>query len=97
MIASMAALPSQSLANLMAKMEVLLARLAPDDGTETSLCIAEVSLLRSVLRDLQAFVTGTVLSTRGTEPWIAGSTQPTFVQGNGTCSSAGSSLLHHQI
>jgi hypothetical protein len=58
MVASLAAAPSQSLAGLVTKVEVLVARLAPDDGTDAGLCIAEASLLWSVLRDLQAFVIG---------------------------------------
>jgi hypothetical protein len=55
-VASLAAAPSQSLAGLVTKVEVLVARLAPNDGTDAGLCIAEASLLRSVLCDLQAFV-----------------------------------------
>ena len=52
MVASLAAAPTQSLAIVVTKMEVLVARLAPDDGTDAGLCCAEASLLRSVLRDL---------------------------------------------
>jgi hypothetical protein len=47
--ASLAAAPSQSLAGLVTKVEVLVARLAPDDGTDAGLCLAEVSLLRSLM------------------------------------------------
>jgi len=69
MVASLAAAPSQSLAVLATKMEVLVARLASDDGTDTDLCLAEASLLRSVLRDLQAFVMDTVFAVQGADLW----------------------------
>src|SRR3978361_2267981 len=65
MVASLAAAPSQSLAGLVTKVEVLVGRLAPDDGTDAGLCIAEASLLRSVLRDLQASVINAVFAPRG--------------------------------
>ena len=39
MVASLAASPSQSLDVLAAKMDVLVARLAPDDGTDAGLCV----------------------------------------------------------
>jgi hypothetical protein len=45
MVASLAAAPSQSLAGLVTKVEVLVARLTPDAG----LCLAEASLLVSRL------------------------------------------------
>jgi hypothetical protein len=48
-VASLAAAPSQLLAGLVTKVEVLVARLAPDDGTDVGLCLAEVSLLRSLM------------------------------------------------
>src|SRR4051794_29677468 len=62
LVASLAAAPSQSLAGLVTKVEVLVARLAPDDGTDAGLCLAETSLLRSVLRDLRAFVADAVFA-----------------------------------
>ena len=37
MVASLAAAPSQSLAGLVTKVEILVARLAPDDGTDAGL------------------------------------------------------------
>jgi hypothetical protein len=69
MVASLAAVPSQSLAVLTTKMEVLVARLTPDDGTDTGLCLAEASLLRSVLRDLRAFAMDTVVAAQGADLW----------------------------
>jgi len=74
MVASLAAAPSQSLAGLVTKMEVLVARLAPDDGSDAGLCIAEASLLRSVLRDLRAFVTDAVFAAQGADLWAPVST-----------------------
>ena len=70
MVASLAAAPSQSLAGLVTKMEVLVARLAPDDGTDAGLCLAEASLLRSVLRDLRAFVMDAVFAAQGAGLWV---------------------------
>ena len=64
-VASLAAAPSQSLAGLATRMEVLVARLAPDDGTEAGLCLAEASLLRSVLRDLRVFVMDAAFAAQG--------------------------------
>jgi hypothetical protein len=61
-VASLAAVPSQSLADLVTKVEVLAARLTPDDGTDAGLCLAEASLLRSVLYDLRAFVMDAVFT-----------------------------------
>ncbi len=54
LVARLAAAPSRTLADLTHKAEVLVARLAPDDGAESGLCAAEVALLQSVLRDLRA-------------------------------------------
>jgi hypothetical protein len=54
LVARLAAAPARTLAELARKAEVLVARLAPDDGEDTGLCAAEVALLRSVLRDLRA-------------------------------------------
>ena len=96
-MANLAATLSHSLTVLMAKFEVLVTRLSPGAGTDTKLCIAEASLLRSVLRDLQAFATNAVFATQGTEPWVAASAPARFAQGNGTCSSVGSRLMHRQI
>jgi hypothetical protein len=82
-VASLAAAPSQSLAVLVTKMEVLVARLAPDDGTDASLCLAEVSLLRFVLRDLRAFVMNAVCTAQGADRWAPVSTGANLVQGTG--------------
>ena len=67
MVASLAAAPSQSLAGLATKMEVLVARLAPNDETDAGLCLAEASLLRAVLRDLRAFVADAVFAAQGAD------------------------------
>ena len=82
-VASLAAAPSQSLAGLVTKVEVLVARLAPDDGTDAGLCIAETSLLRSVLRDLRAFVADAVFAAQGADLWAPVSTGASLVQGTG--------------
>jgi hypothetical protein len=82
-VASLAAAPSQSLAGLVTKVEVLVARLAPDDGTDAGLCLAETSLLRSVLRDLRAFVTDAVFAAQGADSWAPVSTGASLVQGTG--------------
>ena len=97
MVASLAAAPSQSLAGLVTKVAVLVARLAPDDGTDAGLCIAEASLLRSVLRDLQAFVMDAVFAARGAGPWVPVSPQANLVQGNGSGLCAGNNLAHYQV
>ena len=82
-VASLAAAPSQSLAVLATKMEVLVARLAPDDGSDAGLCIAEANLLRSVLRDLRAFVMDAVFAAQGADLWSPVSTGANLVQGTG--------------
>jgi hypothetical protein len=82
-VASLAAAPSQSLASLVTKVEVLVARLAPDDGTDTGLCLAEASLLQSVLRDLRAFVMDAVFAAQGADLWSPVSTGANLVQGTG--------------
>jgi hypothetical protein len=82
-VASLAAAPSQSLASLVTKVEVLVARLAPDDGTDTGLCLAEASLLQSVLRDLRAFVMDAVFAAQGVDLWSPVSTGANLVQGTG--------------
>ena len=97
MVASLAAAPSQSLAGLVTKVEVLVARLAPDDGTDAGLCLAETSLLRSVLRDLRAFVMDAVFAARGVGLWAPFSAGDNLVQGNGAGSSVGGSLAHYQV
>ena len=66
-VASLAAAPSQSLAGLVTKVEVLVARLAPNDETDAGLCLAEASLLRAVLRDLRAFVADAVFAAQGAD------------------------------
>jgi hypothetical protein len=83
MVASLAAAPSQSLAGLATKMEVLVARLAPNDGTDAGLCLAEASLLRSVLRDLRAFVTDAVSAAQRADLWAPVSTGANLMQGTG--------------
>ena len=83
MVASLAAAPSQSLAGLVTKVEVLVARLAPDDGTDAGLCLAETSLLRSVLRDLRAFVADAVFAAQGADLWAPVSTGANLMQGTG--------------
>src|SRR4051794_554478 len=55
MVARLAGAPSPSVEALTLKVEVLVARLAPDDEADADLCFAEMQLLRSVLRDLRAF------------------------------------------
>ncbi|MFC7477515.1 hypothetical protein ACFQS7_24355 [Dankookia sp. GCM10030260] len=75
MVASLAAMPSHSLAALVTKMEVLVARLAPDDGTDAGLCVAEANLLRSVQRDLRTFAMDAVFAAQGADLW-APSTAP---------------------
>jgi hypothetical protein len=97
MVASLAAAPSQSLAGLVTKVEVLVGRLAPDDGTDAGLCIAEASLLRSVLRDLQASVINAVFAARGAGLWVPVSPQANLVQGNGAGLCAGNNLTHYQV
>ena len=83
-MAGLAAAPSPSLAGLVTKVEVLVARLAPDDGTDAGLCLAEASLLRSVLCDLRAFVMDTVFAAEGAELWASASAGANPVQGTGT-------------
>ena len=83
MVASLAAAPSQSLAGLVTKVEVLVARLAPDDGTDAGLCLAEASLLRSVLCDLRAFVMDAVFAAQGADLWAPVSTGANLMQGTG--------------
>ena len=88
-VASLAAAPSQSLAGLVTKVEVLVARLAPDDGTDTGLCLAEASLLRSVLRDLRAFVMDAVFAAQGADLWAPVSTGANLVQKPAQADAAG--------
>ena len=97
MVASLAAAPSQSLAVLATKMEVLVARLAPDDGTDAGLCIAEVSLLRSVLCDLRAFVMDAVFAAQGADLWAPVSAGANLAQGKGAGSCAADRLAHYQV
>jgi hypothetical protein len=81
MAASLAAAPS--LAGLVTKMDVLVAHLAPGDGTDAGLCPAEASLLRSVLRDLRAFGTGAVFAAEGANQRAPVSAGANLVQGTG--------------
>ena len=97
MVASLAAAPSQSLAGLAAKMEVLVARLAPDDGPDAGLCMAEASLLQSVLRDLRTFVTNAVCAVQSAELWAPIAAQANLMQEIGTGPCADGSLAQHQI
>ena len=97
MVASLAAAPSQSLAGLVTKVEILVARLAPDDGTDAGLCLAEASLLRSVLRDLRTFVMDTVFAVQGAGLWAPVSVGANLLQANGAGSCAGDSLAHYQV
>jgi hypothetical protein len=96
-VASSAAAPSQSLASLVTKLEVLVALLAPDDGTDAGLCIAEASLLRSVLRDLRAFVADAVFAAQGADLWAPITADANLVQGNGAGSCGGDSLVHYHV
>jgi hypothetical protein len=82
-VASLAATPSQSLAVLVTKMEVLVTRLAPEDGTDAGLCLAEASLLRSVLCDLRAFAMDTVFAAQGAGLWAPVSAGANLVKGTG--------------
>jgi hypothetical protein len=94
---SLAAAPSQSLAVLVAKMEMLVTRLAPDDGNDTGLCIAEVNLLRSVLRDLRSFVSDAVFAAQGADTWASDWARANLLQGSGAGSCAADSLAHYQV
>jgi hypothetical protein len=96
-VADLAAAPSQSLAVLVTKVEVLVARLAPDGGTDAGLCIAEASLLRSVLRDLRAFVADAVFAAQGADLWAPITAGANLVQGNGAGSCGGDSLVHYHV
>jgi hypothetical protein len=64
-VARLASEPSPTLDALAEKVEVLVARLAPEDGDNTELCAAEIRLLRSVLRDLRAFAADLVFTVQG--------------------------------
>ena len=97
MVASLAAAPSQSLAGLASKMEVLVARLAPDDDPDAGLCMAEARLLRSVLRDLRTFVTNAVCAAQGADLWAPIAAGANLIQEIGTGSCASDSLAQHQI
>ena len=96
-VTSLAATPSQSLAVLATKMEVLVARLALDDDPDTGLCMAEASLLRSVLRDLRTFVTNAVCAAQGADLWAPIAAGANLIQEIGTGSCASDSLAQHQI
>ena len=68
LVASLAAAPSQTLAVLARKVEVLVARLASDEN-DAGLCVAEAKLLKSVLHDLQAFAADAIFAGRDAEAW----------------------------
>ena len=96
-VVSLAAAPSQSLAVLATKMEMLVARLAPDDGTDTGLCIAEVNLLRSVQRDLRSFVTDAVFAAQGANLLASDWARTNLMRGSDVGSCAADSLAHYQV
>ena len=96
-VASLAASPSRSLVGLVDKMQVLVARLAPDDGTDAGLCLAEASLLRSVLRDLRTFVMDAVFAAKGSGLWAPVSVGANPLQEHGSGSCAGDSLAHYRV
>ena len=75
LVARLAAAPARTLAELARKAEVLVARLAPDDGTDAGLCAAEVALLRSMLRDLRAVADDIGLALRGEGLLMAAATE----------------------
>jgi hypothetical protein len=66
-VARLAGASSPTLDALAEKVEVLVARLAPEDGDDAGLCVAEIRLLRSVLRDLRAFAADLVFAVQGAE------------------------------
>jgi hypothetical protein len=70
LVASLAAAPSPTLVVLARKVEVLVARLATDEA-DAGLCVAEARLLRSVLRDLQAFAGDVAFIAQGADVWAA--------------------------
>jgi hypothetical protein len=69
LVASLAAAPSPTLVVLARKVEVLVARLATDEEADAGLCVAEASLLRSVLHDLRAFARDTAFGVQGNDAW----------------------------
>ena len=97
MVESLAAAPSSSLAAVVTKMEVLVARLAPDQKVDTGLCMAEARLLRSLLGDLRAFAMDADFVAQGAGSWRSAAAPARFVQGHGLCSSPDSGVAHHQI
>jgi hypothetical protein len=68
LVASLAAAPSPTLVVLARKVEILVARLATDEA-DAGLCVAEARLLRSVLRDLQAFAGDVAFAVQGADVW----------------------------
>jgi hypothetical protein len=69
LVASLAATPSPTLVVLARKVEVLVARLAADEEADAGLCVAEARLLKSVLRDLQAFAGDVAFAVQGADVW----------------------------
>jgi hypothetical protein len=65
LVARLAAAPARTLAELAGMAEVLVARLAPEDGEDSGLCAAEVALLRSMLHDLRAVADDIGFALRG--------------------------------
>ena len=78
-------------------MEILVARLAPDDGTDAGLCLAEAGLLRAVLRDLQGFAMDAVFAVQGAGLWAPALAAADFVQGTSAGSCAADRLAHYQV
>jgi hypothetical protein len=64
-VARLAGAPSPTLNALAEKVEVLVARLAPEDGADAGLCAAEIRLLQSVLRDLRALAADLIFAVQG--------------------------------
>jgi hypothetical protein len=75
LVARLAAAPARTLAELARKAEVLVARLAPEDGEDSGLCAAEVALLRSMLRDLRAVADDIGFALRGEGLLMAAATE----------------------
>ena len=53
LVAALSATPSQTIADLARKVEVLVLRLLPGDGTDAGLCDAEAALLQSVWHEIR--------------------------------------------
>ena len=53
LVTTLAATPSRTFAELAGKVEVLVKRLLPDDGSDAGLCAAEAALLCTVSREIR--------------------------------------------